>query len=226
MPDGPQAPVGLTATGSCRRRGARRRRTSGPAPRAARAGAAARRARRAWPTAAARVRTSRLAACFDAPGGGEPRPGPVAPFRPVGARGPSSCRAWCRRCWCCWSVIAACSLARSPGAAAGGRARGTRPWTDLGAVPASGTEGNPLFPSADVSLPRPARATALPRRLAQMGEGTFFLETVVARDGRVSAVTLLDGDSCQARRSWTCCATSASSPAGSGAGRSRSASTG
>ena len=31
------------------------------------------------------------------------------------------------------------------------------------------------------------------------GEGTFFLETVVARDGSVSAVTLLTGDSVQAR---------------------------
>ncbi len=32
-----------------------------------------------------------------------------------------------------------------------------------------------------------------------MSEGTLFLETVVARDGSVSAITLLDGDSERAR---------------------------
>ena len=66
--------------------------------------------------------------------------------------------------------------------------------------PLAGTEGNPLFPSAEVALPRPRPGHALPERLlADMGEGTLFLETVVARDGRVSTVTLLEGDSEQAR---------------------------
>jgi hypothetical protein len=61
----------------------------------------------------------------------------------------------------------------------------------------SGTESNPLFPSADVSLPqsRGTRVLGVPMD----GEGSFFLETVVARDGTVSAVTLIDGDSRQAR---------------------------
>jgi len=63
----------------------------------------------------------------------------------------------------------------------------------------SGSEGNPLFSSAGVTAPR-ARGTAFPDRLlTEMAEGTLFVETVVARDGTVSAVTLLYGDSRQAR---------------------------
>lgn len=62
-------------------------------------------------------------------------------------------------------------------------------------VPASGTEGNPLFPSAEVLLPQQLAALALaPEVLAGHGEGSLFLETVVARDGSVAGVTLLDGD--------------------------------
>lgn len=64
----------------------------------------------------------------------------------------------------------------------------------------SGTESNPLFPSADVSLPRARGTRALGVAIGDFrGEGSFFLETVIARDGTVSAVTLLDGDSRQAR---------------------------
>jgi hypothetical protein len=63
----------------------------------------------------------------------------------------------------------------------------------------SGSEGNPLFSSAGVTAPR-ARGTAFPDRLlTEMAEGTLFVETVVARDGTVWAVTLLHGDSRQAR---------------------------
>lgn len=62
-------------------------------------------------------------------------------------------------------------------------------------TPASGTEGNPLFPSAEVELPREASALGLsPEMLAGHGEGTVFLETIVARDGSVADVTLLEGD--------------------------------
>jgi hypothetical protein len=68
-----------------------------------------------------------------------------------------------------------------------------------GPVPPSGTEGNPLFPSATVSLPRMrAGDPLLPQVLAELGQANFFVETVVGRDGRVSAVTLLNGDSFQA----------------------------
>ena len=68
-----------------------------------------------------------------------------------------------------------------------------------GPAPPSGTEGNPLFPSATVSLPRARQGDPfLPQVLAGMGQRTFFVEMVVGRDGRVSAVTLIDGDSFQA----------------------------
>jgi len=65
----------------------------------------------------------------------------------------------------------------------------------------SGTEQNPLFPSSDVTMPRArlGRIVDGAGYRAAAGEGSFFLETVVARDGTVSAVTLLDGDSVQAR---------------------------
>jgi len=60
---------------------------------------------------------------------------------------------------------------------------------------ASGTEGNPLFPSADVDLPRERAGLDLsPEVLAGQGEGSLFLETVVARDGSVAGVTVLRGD--------------------------------
>lgn len=68
-----------------------------------------------------------------------------------------------------------------------------------GTMPPSGTEGNPLFPSALVSLPRTRPGDPLLSQvLSAMGQRSFFVETVVGRDGRVSAVTLLDGDSFQA----------------------------
>jgi hypothetical protein len=64
-----------------------------------------------------------------------------------------------------------------------------------GAVPASGTERNPLFPSADVALPREMATLDLPPEvLAGPGEGSVFVETIVARDGSVAGVTLLQGD--------------------------------
>ena len=63
-----------------------------------------------------------------------------------------------------------------------------------GAVPASGTERNPLFPSAEVEIPRETAALDLsPEVLAGRGEGSVFVETVVARDGTVAGVTLLQG---------------------------------
>jgi hypothetical protein len=62
-------------------------------------------------------------------------------------------------------------------------------------TPASGTEGNPLFPTSEVQLPREASALGVsPEALAGRGEGTLFLETIVARDGSVADVTVLQGD--------------------------------
>ena len=67
-------------------------------------------------------------------------------------------------------------------------------------LPPSGTESNPLFPTSEVSTPRVRSADGVPRYLLDHpGEGTLFLETVVARDGSVSAVNVLEGDSEQAR---------------------------
>jgi hypothetical protein len=67
-------------------------------------------------------------------------------------------------------------------------------------LPPSGTEGNPLFPSAGVSVPQVrARGQAPEPFLSPEGEGSVFLETVVARDGSVSAVTLIEGDLQEAR---------------------------
>ncbi len=59
--------------------------------------------------------------------------------------------------------------------------------------PASGTEGNPLFPSAEVRLPQ-ERVALAPELFAKDGEDSAFIETVVARDGSVAGVTLLQGD--------------------------------
>jgi len=64
-------------------------------------------------------------------------------------------------------------------------------------VPAAlGTESNPLFPSADVGLPRERGGGPIAAELlrARTGEESLFLETVVARDGTVSAVNVLQGD--------------------------------
>jgi hypothetical protein len=64
------------------------------------------------------------------------------------------------------------------------------------ALAPSGTESNPLFPTSEVSAPRMRSAeTVPPYLLDHPGEGTVFLETVVARDGSVSAVNVLGGDS-------------------------------
>ncbi|HET7746782.1 MAG TPA: zf-HC2 domain-containing protein [Vicinamibacteria bacterium] len=60
--------------------------------------------------------------------------------------------------------------------------------------PAWGSERLPLLPSAEVSTPR-ARGVGFTADVPEhSGEGSLFLETIVARDGTVSAVNLLDGD--------------------------------
>jgi len=67
-------------------------------------------------------------------------------------------------------------------------------------LPPSGSEANPLFTSAEVSPPRMRSPERVPSYLLKpSGEGTLFVETVVARDGSVSAVTVLGGDSELAR---------------------------
>lgn len=62
-------------------------------------------------------------------------------------------------------------------------------------LPPSGTEANPLFPSAGVEAPRLLSREPLPEPfIHSQDEASLFVETVVARDGSVSAVTVLDGD--------------------------------
>jgi hypothetical protein len=63
----------------------------------------------------------------------------------------------------------------------------------------SGSEGNPLFPSSAVTAPVARGKAFSDQVLTDMEVGTLFVETVVARDGSVSMVTLLNGDSRQAR---------------------------
>ena len=75
-------------------------------------------------------------------------------------------------------------------------------WEWAFAMPLStpGSEGYPYPPSGDVSAPRVRRDRTLPEDvLADMGEGSVFITAVVARDGSVSGVTLLQGDREQAR---------------------------
>ena len=71
------------------------------------------------------------------------------------------------------------------------RLRG-QPW---GRLAPSGTESNPLLPGSEVSTPVLHDGSMIETEVARIVEGTFFVETVVARDGSVVAVTLLDGDS-------------------------------
>ena len=63
-----------------------------------------------------------------------------------------------------------------------------------------GTVANPLFQVEGVTAPRPPEDDMISAQLlAGLGEGTFFVETVVRADGRVSTVTLIEGDSAQAQ---------------------------
>jgi hypothetical protein len=63
-------------------------------------------------------------------------------------------------------------------------------------VAPSGTEANPLFPSADVGVPRMTDRREIETTIlaADLPESSFFFETVVARDGSVSDVTLIEGE--------------------------------
>jgi hypothetical protein len=73
---------------------------------------------------------------------------------------------------------------------------GTAAW-DVNYAP--GTEQNPFLAGTGVPAPR-GRGLALPAEvLAQLADGTFFLETVVARDGTVVGVRLIEGDENEAR---------------------------
>jgi anti-sigma factor RsiW len=70
-------------------------------------------------------------------------------------------------------------------------------WPDV-PQPAWGTEGNPALPYAGVAVPRIRSGSSSAAMLGD-AEGTLFLATVVARDGSVSMVTLIQGDQEEAR---------------------------
>jgi hypothetical protein len=74
---------------------------------------------------------------------------------------------------------------------------GTMAW---GTPPEPGTEQNPFFAGGAVVAPR-HRGVGVPAEvLAELADGTFFIQTVVARDGSVAGVTLLAGDQKSAAR--------------------------
>jgi anti-sigma factor RsiW len=87
-------------------------------------------------------------------------------------------------------TVLAATLALDSGPRLSGR------FATWGAVPALGTESNPHFLSAGVGLPRAREGGALAPDvlLGAAGEDALFVETVVARDGTVSTVTVLQGD--------------------------------
>ena len=91
-------------------------------------------------------------------------------------------------------TVLAATLALDSGPRLSGR------FATWGAVSALGTESNPHFLSAGVGLPREREGGALAPDvlLGAAGEDSLFVETVVARDGTVSTVTVLQGDAAHA----------------------------
>ena len=88
---------------------------------------------------------------------------------------------------------AALLFGRDPGPLPRLATHGAESWGPTGA---SGTETNPVFLSSDVSAPRMRTASPMTvDLLAELGDEPLFVQTVVARDGSVSMVTLLEGDS-------------------------------
>lgn len=85
----------------------------------------------------------------------------------------------------------ALAMSPDPGPLPSVATRGAESWGPPGA---SGTESNPVFMSAEVSAPLVRSAVPFTDLMA-LGDEPIFVETVVARDGSVSMVTLLEGDS-------------------------------
>ncbi len=112
-------------------------------------------------------------------------------FRPTWSRGPALLASLVPAALVLASILAAAvALDLEPRSA---RTAVVDTWQP--ALPPSGTEANPFFPSMDVSAPQVlTRATLADELLTGLGERTLFLETVVARDGTVLAVNLLEGD--------------------------------
>jgi len=58
-----------------------------------------------------------------------------------------------------------------------------------------GTEAKPFWVTEDLQGPKAGADMFLDQQLMGMGEQSIFVMTLVTRDGRVSEVKLLDGDS-------------------------------
>jgi hypothetical protein len=127
------------------------------------------------------------------------QPGLSLLFRPFGAARPFMLPSLVPAVLVLVAVLAAVfALDRPGGEPAIARSPRDEAWGS--GLPLAGTESNPLFPSSEVSAPRVRSGEVLPRSLLEHpGEGTAFLETVVARDGSVSAVNVLGGDTELAR---------------------------
>jgi hypothetical protein len=126
------------------------------------------------------------------------KPGLAVLFRPLGAARPFMLPSLVPAAMVLVAVIAsALALDRPEPLPPVVQQRQLEAWTTLPSpVPDWGTERHPLFAYGDVSRPRARAGTVVPSYLLeQHGEGTLFLETVVARDGTVSAVHLIGGDS-------------------------------
>jgi hypothetical protein len=127
------------------------------------------------------------------------QPGLALVFRPFGAARPLILPSLVPAAFVLVAVLSgALALDRVPPPAATVRTSASLSWDAL--LPPSGSEANPLFTNSEVSPPRMRSPETVPRYLLDHpGEGSLFLVTVVARDGSVSAVTVLGGDSELAR---------------------------
>jgi hypothetical protein len=128
------------------------------------------------------------------------QPGLALVFRPFGAARPLMLPSLVPAAFVLVAVLSgALALDRVPQPAATVRSSASLSAWDA-FLPPSGTEGNPLFSMSEVSPPRMRPSQTVPRYLLDHpGEGNLFVETVVARDGSVSAVNVLGGDSELAR---------------------------
>src|SRR5262249_26443251 len=122
------------------------------------------------------------------------QPGLSLLFRPLGAARPLMLPSLVPAALVLVRVLTgALVLARGPGPMPTVSLAAPAPsWPAL--LPPSGTEGNPLFAMSEVSPPRVRSGEVVPSWLLEKGaQGTVFIETVVARDGSVSAVTGIGG---------------------------------
>ena len=127
------------------------------------------------------------------------QPGLALVFRPLGAARPLILPSLVPAAFVLVAVLSGALALDQPQPAATIRTSASLSTWDA-FLPPSGTESNPLFSMSEVSPPRMRPSQSVPRYLLDHpGQGNLFVETVVARDGSVSAVNVLGGDSELAR---------------------------